>query len=83
MKEQRRNRMSHTAKERSGWSLLAVQSILCGVVLLIALLFRLIGGEAWMLLRSLFRQQLTEEGLAETVITQAASGEAVCWNGIG
>lgn len=52
---------------RAGLSLLAVQSIACGVVLLLALLLRLIGGTAWSGLRSLLHGWLTDDGLAQVI----------------
>lgn len=75
MKGQRRERETRTAGDRSGLSLLAVQSIVCGVVLLIVLLLRLIGGETWTQLRSLFRQWMTEEGLTEVITDQVREDE--------
>ncbi len=47
----------------SGWPLLAVQSISCGVMLLITLLFRLAGGEAYAGLQSAFGEAIEEEGV--------------------
>lgn len=70
MRGQRRTRETRTVGDRSGLSLLAVQSIVCGVVLLVVLLLRLIGGETWMQLRSLFQQWMTEEGLTEVITDQ-------------
>lgn len=46
-------------------SLLAVQSIACGVILLLALVLRLIGGGTWDRLHTVFRQWLTDGGIAE------------------
>ncbi len=51
--------------KRGRLSLLAVQSIACGVVLLLALVLRLIGGSTWDRLRTVFRQWLTDGGVAE------------------
>lgn len=74
MKGQRRERGEvRVGGDRSGLSLLAVQSIVCGVVLLIVLLLRLIGGETWTQLSSLFRQWMTDEGLTQVVTEQESS----------
>ncbi len=71
MAEQRRARRRN---DRTGLSLLAVQSIMCGVVLLLILLLRLIGGSAWDGLRSLLHGWLTDDGLAQ-VIAQSVETE--------
>lgn len=75
MKGQRCEHDTRTAGGHSGLSLLAVQSIVCGVVLLIVLLLRLIGGETWTQLRSLFQQWMTDEGLTEVIAEQVGRDE--------
>ncbi len=72
MKGQRRRRESAVVREHRGLSLLAVQSIVCGVVLLIALLLRLIGGGIWEGMRSLFRKHITDDSITQTITEQTA-----------
>ncbi len=81
MNGQRRQREPRAKRDRSGFSLLAVQSIVCGVVLLLALLLRLVGGDTWTQLRSLFRQWMTEEGLTQVIAEQLEEEEAT--QGVG
>lgn len=57
--------MKERCCRQSRLSLLAVQSIACGVILLLALVLRLIGGETWDQLHAVFRQWLTDGGLAD------------------
>lgn len=64
MAEQRSNRKQ---KNRTETSLLLIQSAVCGVVLLIALITRLIGGSFYEELRSTFRRALTDNGIGNTV----------------
>ena len=63
----------------SRFSLLAVQSVVCGVILLLALLLRLIGGMQWERLRETLRQRMFEntvtEWLDEKEEGEAASGQ--------
>lgn len=54
--------MSEQRRTRSRLSLIAVQSIVCGVLLLLALLFRLLGGVPWQQLRTQFNRWLTADG---------------------
>ncbi len=54
-------------KNRVGASLLLVQSAVCGVVLLIALIVRLLGGSFYEQLRATFRDALTDNGIADAV----------------
>lgn len=49
----------------SRFSLLAVQSVVCGVIVLLALLLRLIGGTQWELLRTQWRQMMFENAVAQ------------------
>ncbi len=49
----------------SRFSLLTVQSIVCGVILLLALLLRLIGGTQWDRLRTALRQQMFKNVVTE------------------
>ena len=65
--QRRKHRDARAAGDRSGLSLLAVQSIVCGVVLLLVLLLRLIGGETWEGLRSLFHRWMTDEGITRVM----------------
>ncbi len=53
-------------KHRDGTLLLA-QGAVCGVVLLIALIMRLIGGSFYEQLRTAFCDALTDNGIADTV----------------
>ena len=55
MAEQRRNR----------WSLLAVQSTVCGVILLLVLVLRLIGGDTWNTVRTVAQRWMTDAGIAQ------------------
>ena len=54
-------------KKPNGGTLLFWQSAACGVVLLIALIVRLIGGGFYDELRTVFRDALTDNGIADTV----------------
>lgn len=54
-------------KKPNGGTLLLVQSAACGVVLLIALIVRLIGGSFYDELRTVFLNALTDNGIADTV----------------
>ena len=54
-------------KKKSGTALLLMQSAACGVVLLIALVLRLIGGNFYDEVRTAFRDALTDNGIADTV----------------
>lgn len=53
--------MSKQRRTRSRVSLLMVQSIVCGVILLLVLILRLIGGETYERLRERFGSALTED----------------------
>ena len=53
--------MSEKRRTRSRVSLLMVQSIVCGVILLLVLILRLIGGETYGRMREQFRRYLTED----------------------
>lgn len=55
-------------KRKNSDRLLLVQSIVCGVVLLIALIVRLIGGGFYQTLRTEFRNALTDGGFTEQVM---------------
>ncbi len=59
--------MAEQRRTRSRLSLIAVQSIVCGVILLLALLLRLIGGDTWDQLRTVFQHWMTDDGLAALV----------------
>ncbi len=73
MKEQhRRSAGARTGKGRSDFSLLMVQGVICGVVLLLVLLLRLMGGKAWSQLRTLFRQWITDDGWVQTITERLA-----------
>ena len=65
--QRREHRSARATGDRSGLSLLAVQSIVCGVVLLLVLLLLLIGGETWEGLRSLFHQWMPDEGITQVI----------------
>lgn len=79
--QRREHRSARATGDRSGLSLLAVQSIVCGVVLLLVLFLRLIGGETWEELRSLFHQWMTDEGITQ-VITEHNDEESVVGNAL-
>lgn len=64
MAEQRSHRKP---KSRADTSLLLIQSAVCGVVLLIALIVRLIGGSFYDELRNTLRDALIDNGIADTV----------------
>lgn len=51
----------------AGWQLLLVQSISCAVVLLIALLLRVAGGNAFEQLREKFNQSIMDNTFASTI----------------
>ena len=56
----------HRRKSQNG--LLIVQGVIAGVVLLVALVLRLIGGRLYEELRIRFRDALTDNGLAERMV---------------
>ena len=75
--------MSH--RTRSRVSLMLVQSIVCGVILLLVLILRLVGGETYGRLKDRFRDFLTEDEWAPPTETSAVLpsrplGEAVAVN---
>lgn len=51
-------------KKPRRWPHLTVQSVLCALVLLLALLLRAVGGEAFVQLRELVREYMTDTLLA-------------------
>lgn len=67
----------HRDGERSRLSLLAVQSIVCGVILLLVLIFRLIGGDTWRSLCTMVERWMTDDGLVHIATEQrdAEGGE--------
>lgn len=75
MPDERPRRSSHTPESKknaskstaSGWQLIAVQSISCLVVILIALVFRLIGGSAFSQLRQSFNQSIMSNSVIATL----------------
>lgn len=64
-----RQRASHTDNRSSsnGWKLIAVQSISCAIVLLIAFLMRMIGGDAFAQLRQSFNDAIMDNSIAATI----------------
>ncbi|MBR2406812.1 MAG: M23 family metallopeptidase [Clostridia bacterium] len=62
--------MAESRRTPGRFSLLAVQSIVCGVILLLALLFRLIGGQSWEQLRTVLRQWMLDDGLATLLVQE-------------
>lgn len=66
----------HKPKKRTGGTLLFWQSAVCGVVLLIALIVRLIGGSFYEGLRQTFREALTDNGIADTVSAWLENSDA-------
>ena len=60
----------------SRFSLLAIQSVVCGVILLLALLLRLIGGSQWEQLRETLRERMLENAVTEW-LDETEAGEAV------
>ena len=56
-------------KKRDGSVLLFAQGIVCGVVLLIALVVRLIGSDIYAELRGVFRDALVDNGVVDTVVS--------------
>lgn len=63
-------------KKSTGGTLLFWQSAVCGVVLLIALIARLIGGNFYEQLRTTFRNALTDNGIADAVSAWLENGDA-------
>lgn len=70
MDEQRERRTRRGNSTRGGWGLLAVQSIIGAVIVLLALILRLIGGDIYEQLRELFRTAVTDDSLAQSVVEQ-------------
>ncbi len=64
------------AKKSAGGTLLFWQSAVCGVVLLIALIARLIGGAFYEQLRTAFRNALTDNGIADMVFALPENDDA-------
>ena len=64
----------------SGMKLLAVQSISCAIVLIIALLMRLVGGDAFSQLRQSFNESIMNNSIAATIAAlfggDSSSGES-------
>lgn len=54
-------------KSPPAWSLLALQSVACGVVLLITLLFRLAGGDAYAGLQTAFAEAIADDTVMSTI----------------
>ena len=69
--------MEEKRRTRSRLSLLAVQSIVCGVILLLVLVIRLIGGNAWESLRSMLQDWMTDEGITAVVTEDAVGGRDI------
>ena len=71
MPEERPRRSPHPTKTpkagASGWQLIAVQSISCVAVILIALIFRLIGGSAFAQLRQSFNESMMSNSFVATL----------------
>ncbi len=67
MEAQNRSRVRR-GETRGGQSLLAVQSIIGGIVLLLALVLRLIGGGLYTQLQTAFRQAITDDTWAQTLV---------------
>ena len=71
MPEESPRRSPHTAEKKkagaAGWQLVAVQSISCLVVVLIALVFRLIGGSAFSQLRQSFNESIMSNSIIATL----------------
>ncbi|MBQ9861243.1 MAG: hypothetical protein IJO75_03190 [Clostridia bacterium] len=63
-------------KKSAGGTLLVWQSAVCGVVLLVALIVRLIGGSFYEQLRTTFRNALTDNGIADAVSSWLENGDA-------
>lgn len=60
---------------RGGLGLLAVQSILCAVILVIAVILRLIGGNVYEQLRDAFRNAMQDDSLATALTDELAPPE--------
>lgn len=71
MPEERPRRSPRSSEKKkagaAGWQLIAVQSISCLVVILIALVFRLIGGSAFAQLRQSFNQSIMSNSIVATL----------------
>ena len=63
-------------KKSAVGTLLVWQSAVCGVVLLVALIVRLIGGSFYEQLRTTFRNALTDNGIADAVSSWLENGDA-------
>lgn len=66
MEEQGRRR-ARRGETRGGVSLPAVQSIIGGIVVLLVLVLRLVGGGIYDQLREAFRTAITDDSLAQTI----------------
>lgn len=71
MPEERPRRTAHGQEpakiSASGWQLVAVQSISCLVVVLLAFVFRMVGGSAFAQLRKSFNQSIMDNSLLATL----------------
>lgn len=56
-------------KTKGDTSFLLVQSAVCGAVLLLSLVLRLIGGGFYEDVRTRFKAALTDSGVADTIVT--------------
>lgn len=63
-------RARRRGSSRGGLGLLAVQSILCMIILLIALIVRLVGGNVYKQLQTLFHEAIRDDSLAASFIEQ-------------
>ena len=71
MPEGRPRRTEHGDKQRkakpSGWQLVAVQSISCGVVILLVIILKIIGGSAFSQLRDSFNKSIMSNSIIATL----------------
>lgn len=71
MPEGRPRRVEHGNKQRktkpSGWQLVAVQSISCGVVIILVIILKLIGGTAFSQLRDSFNKSIMSNSILATL----------------
>ena len=61
--EEEKKQKHKRSKSGNGWSVVAVQSLACGVLLAFALLFRLAGGDAYTELKNSFHTALQRNEL--------------------
>lgn len=67
--------MEELKRTRSRWGLLAVQSVIGAVILLLALVVRLVGGDLYDQLHNAFRTAMRQDVLTEALVPEEKQGQ--------